>query len=409
MLMKNRKFIYLSDLNFDGTIYQTQVIDWLELYKTNKVVFDLYHVFHIRQIFNLRFILNQIKGIKNHTQLYKGFLIFFPSKSVFVFLNVLFLYLQLLKYFTKNNEILIFARGLLGKEIDLLRRLSPLKIIYFFDARGAGGEENKYLAIKQKDFSCKKFKTIAHVYYQEYRTLLAADKTFVVSNALQKYFQDAYCLNNKKFVLYPCLSTSDKFYYNPVVRDEFRLSLRINDQTRVYIYSGGFNCEWHISERMFTFINQLFQFEKNSLLICLTKNPSVINKTLDRFPKLKSRFMAFSAQNHEVYKYFNAADYGILFRENVIMNNVASPTKFSEYILCGLPVIISEGIGDYSDFTLSYKIGVLLKESELEYPQKFDFRNFIGMKFDRKYISDIGRMYLSKDSAINNIISELIS
>ena len=30
------------------------------------------------------------------------------------------------------------------------------------------------------------------------------------------------------------------------------------------------------------------------------------------------------------------------------MNEVASPGKFAEYVLCGLPIIMTDGIGDYS-------------------------------------------------------------
>jgi hypothetical protein len=386
--MKSRKFIYLSDIPFDGTVYRTQVIDWLELYKKNEVVFNLYKIFQIREVFNFRFILNQIKSIRNNTCLYKGFLIFFPSKGLFVFLNSLIVYLCF------------------GKEIELVKKISRAKIIYIFDARGAGAEEIKYRAKKQNDFSINKLKTIAHVYYMEYRTLLTAEKVFTVSYALQEYFRDTYNLGNKKYVLYPCLSNSDKFFYNSDVRNKLRKSLKINDKTRVIIYSGGLDREWHITEKMFALINQLFKAERNSLLICLTKYPSAFEKILDHFSELKSHFMSFSVPNNEVYKYLNGADYGILFREDTIMNNVASPTKFAEYMLCGLPVLITEGVGDYSDFASKNKVGILLRTAILQNPEKFDFNGFLRSDFDRTYIADIGRRQFSKNSIIDNLVEE---
>jgi glycosyltransferase involved in cell wall biosynthesis len=54
------------------------------------------------------------------------------------------------------------------------------------------------------------------------------------------------------------------------------------------------------------------------------------------------------------------ADYGILIRPNSITNSVASPVKFAEYLASGLQVLISDGIGDFSEFVVREKIGYLI-------------------------------------------------
>jgi len=41
-------------------------------------------------------------------------------------------------------------------------------------------------------------------------------------------------------------------------------------------------------------------------------------------------------------------DFGILIREDTVTNQVASPTKYAEYLKAGLKVIISDNIGDMS-------------------------------------------------------------
>ena len=53
-----------------------------------------------------------------------------------------------------------------------------------------------------------------------------------------------------------------------------------------------------------------------------------------------------------------ACDYGILIRENTVTNQVASPTKFAEYLASGLPVIISPNLGDYSAFVETHHCGI---------------------------------------------------
>jgi hypothetical protein len=43
-----------------------------------------------------------------------------------------------------------------------------------------------------------------------------------------------------------------------------------------------------------------------------------------------------------------AGDVGLLLRERHPMNEVAAPGKFAEYVLSGLPIVMTEGIGDFS-------------------------------------------------------------
>ena len=47
------------------------------------------------------------------------------------------------------------------------------------------------------------------------------------------------------------------------------------------------------------------------------------------------------------------------------VNRVASPTKFAEYALCGLPVAISSGIGDYSERVVNESAGFLVDDDDL--------------------------------------------
>ena len=49
-------------------------------------------------------------------------------------------------------------------------------------------------------------------------------------------------------------------------------------------------------------------------------------------------------------------------RDNVLVNNVASPVKVAEYLACGLPIIMTKGIGDYSEDLNREGIGLLLDD-----------------------------------------------
>jgi glycosyltransferase involved in cell wall biosynthesis len=65
----------------------------------------------------------------------------------------------------------------------------------------------------------------------------------------------------------------------------------------------------------------------------------------------------------------HAADVGLLIRRRDLINSVASPVKFPEYLACGLPVIIGTEVGDYSTLVQKKRLGVLV---DPEYPDSWD-------------------------------------
>ena len=331
MYNTTKKYIYLSNVFVDGTIFQTQVLDWLHLFFKNGIEFELIQIFTVRELLKPKEVNKQINYLKKHTKLSAKYMFFFPSRNLFYVLNTFIIISKIVMLLFKYDKVLIFSRALIGKEILLLRRIMPHKIVFYYDARGAGGEENKYDAIKSNDYSLRKFKIVSAAYYLEFITLVSADKVFVVTRVLENYFKVNYNLREKRYILYPCLSDSRKFYYSIDARKEVRNRLGISDTTRVYIYSGGVG-PWHLSEKILALFSRILQFEKNSLLLYLAKDSSNINNIIFKFPQIEQKCLTFSVPNSEVYNYLNAADYGLLLRENTMLNNVASPTKFAEYI-----------------------------------------------------------------------------
>jgi len=401
---RKRKYIYLSNKYFDGTVYKTQIIDWLDLFSKEGIVFELYQIFHIKDILKIKFWMLQIRTIKNHTKLFKSAIFFFPSKGIFVYLNSILLFFRLFWYLLNYDDILIFTRGLLGKELRILKKVGFSKFIFYFDARAASAEENKYAAIKRGDFSLRKYMAIAHIFQTEYKTLITADMIFAVSEKLIEYFEFTYNIDRRKFILYPCLSEQTKFYYSEKIRNKARKSLKIPEHNTVLLYSGGLSEEWHITREMFAFFNTISENISDITFLVLTKDNVGLNNFLKLYPRLIEKSICLNAKNEQVFEFLNAADFGILFRENTIMNNVASPSKYAEYILCGLPVIISEGVGDFSKFTIDHRLGQVLKNSELKNPEKISFYQLFNQKFDRLYISQIGIKYLSKNSILNDLV-----
>lgn len=99
-----------------------------------------------------------------------------------------------------------------------------------------------------------------------------------------------------------------------------------------------------------SFLNNVASWDDNARFLFLSKDRLDDNKVKTLYVNLYGKVQVRSVSNEDVYKYLNASDFGILFRDDVIMNNVASPSKFAEYVLCGLPTIISKGVGDFQNY-----------------------------------------------------------
>ena len=75
-----------------------------------------------------------------------------------------------------------------------------------------------------------------------------------------------------------------------------------------------------------------------------------------------------SVEHESVLAYARFTDIALLFREDTLINNISSPTKFAEYLCAGLPVLMTQGIGDYSDIVKEQSVGSIIDLSRLSEP-----------------------------------------
>jgi hypothetical protein len=88
---------------------------------------------------------------------------------------------------------------------------------------------------------------------------------------------------------------------------------------------------------------------------------------------LEGRIKLASVSPEKVYSYYTEADLGFVLRDDIIINNVACPTKLLEYLSCGVvPIVIQPNIGDFAKHNYRYVLlsdflkGVFLSSKELE-------------------------------------------
>ena len=93
--------------------------------------------------------------------------------------------------------------------------------------------------------------------------------------------------------------------------------------------------------------------------------------------------------------------------DEVPVNFVASPTKFAEYALTGLPVAMSQGIGDYSDLVLSERAGFHVNDNRLEHSvERAAAFMALWKASDRQRWSKSAEGILSKGARLEDLVQE---
>lgn len=275
-----------------------------------------------------------------------------PRMTSFGF-NTLMLFFVLLFL----NQRSVIARNVLAARIALRLR-SFLKLKVCFDGRGAiAAEWNEYQVVPLQEW-----KNSIHTW--EKSVVLNVDFRIAVSEELVKYWNERYGYSENKHVVIPCtLNTS--FRPEILKQEEIenaRKKMKFDADDIILVYSGS-TAGWQSFDLLQGFLQKIINNNKNIKVLFLSEKDKNVDQLKAEFPdKIFQTFVKHS----EVSGILKSCDIGILIREKSVTNQVASPTKFAEYLSAGLPVIISEGIGDYTSFVKQNDCGWVLDESPLQ-------------------------------------------
>lgn len=346
-------FLTFND-NFSG-IYKSQVID---------VCSALNKKFHLNiqlvAFVSLRNYSKQKKLIKNNYA-HATVLPMFP-KVQFWKMNKITLFFVCL--FGKNKKI--WARGPFACSLALSMKSSGLIKKVLFDARGAYlAELTEYNVVQNESVK----KDIAVI---EKKALENSDAQLAVSHKLVDWWKEQYAFTPKTVAQVPCtISTHfDTPFPSENEVERTRKNMGFSKQDVVLVYSGT-SAGWQSFAMVDEYLFKQFSVNSHLKLLFLSDETPKNSKL---FAQFKDRIITKWVKPEEVRSLLITADYGLLIRENSITNKVASPVKFAEYLSCGLQVIISENIGDFTLFTREHKCGFLFSDtnefSHVAYSQK---------------------------------------
>jgi glycosyltransferase involved in cell wall biosynthesis len=160
-----------------------------------------------------------------------------------------------------------------------------------------------------------------------------------------------------------------------------RAELGLSDRLLV-TYCGSL-APWQLPVESLRIFQLLKASNPKAHFLAITTEKERMAAVLARYAVAPGDATIISVTPNHVARYLAAGDIGLLLRESSLVNRVASPVKFAEYMAGGLPVVISEGVGDYSELTRRESTGLVISDDLNDPTLAARLRDF-----ERSYTSD---------------------
>ena len=294
-----------------------------------------------------------------------------------------------------DSNIILHCRGHFSSYIALKakEKIVNKNIKVISDFRGMAIDE--YTEVyKEKGCIYKVFfkSLINKIKSIERYTAVKSDYIYCVTNKLKKYLTDNYKIDSKIIDVIPtCVEMKQKAKnVDKVVegKDKF-----------VVVYSGGAQI-WQCPDKIMETFLEIKKKKENAFLLILSKNITEFEFFANKHGLASKDYKIISCKFNEVDGFLKQADVGLLLRENTRINNVASPTKFAEYMINNIPVILSHNIGDLDDFIKEYRVGF--------YPDDIDDIDEKLKNIDKSHCKDIITNLYLWDNYIDRMINNNI-
>lgn len=349
--MGKKRLIYLSS-PYSGAVVEGQVYELLEYYKHQGWFED---VLLIQSFSDESEREKAAETLKKFTFRYKFFWInpYYPH----LYLKSVKSLRKVLNEDVKDNTV-FHVRG--GLYAFYLRKALPRKYrnLYILDEfRGLASSELDYT----KDNSLLNvLKTWVKKHHTRwcYHKMQKDENLFytAVSPLLKKIEADQDSFDQTRISIHPNIASGD-FVYNPQKKKEIREKLGVDKDQILIVTSSGESGKW---QKDLDLVNALTA--KGFVVLNLSK------KEVDK-PNVISLFVP----HKEMPDYLSACDAALLWRDDVLLNNVASPSKYSEFAVMGLFVIHNKTVDLATSFIKDNHCGILVDNPHNIILNKEDF------------------------------------
>lgn len=189
-----------------------------------------------------------------------------------------------------------------------------------------------------------------------------ADRLFAVSRALGQYMIEVGARRERIRVV-PCVLSDE-----PSLPDleERRAAARrwLGVGGRPVVLYLGSASPWQKTDLILAMFQRLRRRLPGAYLLVITGNAAEFRELARQQGIPEADYGIFSLPHKEVGDLACGADLGLLLRDDNLVNRVASPTKFAEYLAFGVPVAISTVLEDSAALVQDRRLGVVLRTGQ---------------------------------------------
>ncbi len=172
-----------------------------------------------------------------------------------------------------------------------------------------------------------------------------------VSNHLKEILekQSGLTLNNN--FIFPCCCDLERFS---------KIIPHIPDDKFIIGFFGG-SSKWHCMDEILDLFLRLRKLSNRYFLLILTGSDMSIYKN-----KLEvignENYSIKKANIYDIPNMISSMDLSVAIRENRELNKVSSPTKLSESLAAGVPLLVTRYSGDYKELMVNNNTGIVIND-----------------------------------------------
>lgn len=196
--------------------------------------------------------------------------------------------------------------------------------------------------------------------FLEYFSLCKAKGNIFVSEAMWRHYQHIYGYDKSNYCIMPC--------FNQEL--DLRRFTAEKYATPSFVYAGSLS-RWQCIDRTLLLFKDIHALFPQATLTLLTKEKEKAISLCHKYGvKADIKFVASS----ELQQVLGAYKYGFIVRDDIAVNNVATPTKMNSYMAAGVIPVYSDVINDFQTVfrDLKYVVSFTGEEEALSKIKKIE-------------------------------------
>ena len=307
-------------------------------------------------------------------------------------------------YRRKHAEGILMPRSLINSAV--MRVAGIGKHVVVFDADGLKLEERlDFAGWKESDLKYKAFRNIEHWVHKKAQVILTrsmAAKRVLINNY-------PFLENTPIFKVVNGKNTEQFQPLDPIKREAGRASLGLKKEDLLVVYCGTVAPQYCLNE-MLQWFGWLKESKPQAKFLILTGDAQKV-KAHAAFEDLKGSLILNTVHAADIPQWLGLADVSLALRRASHSMQGVAPIKIGEYLLCGLPVIASRGIGDTEADLKDLNASQVINEQD-ETELRRSLNTYLaslelGQEVPLKESVEAGKKHYSLEAAVDSYMAAL--